>query len=212
MTHSFGESPSVENVSRLSQILEDNPHPKYCLSEKACQGILNRANKRGKKLPKILEQALIRQSASKNELESQGGGKGILIQNEHTGALSTLNNQSVCYGICSYASNSMKACLRAMEVASHKGDGISEDDISYTLNSTEQHGVIYSLGHDIRSARFTDDEITDPLTATDYKDPIKISVSYGGDNTVGALCARDYKGVGSQYAEEGKVIVQSYGG
>lgn len=26
-----------------------------------------------------------------------GGGKGILIQKEHTGALSTLNNQSVCY-------------------------------------------------------------------------------------------------------------------
>ena len=73
MMHSFGECPREENVSRLSQILEDNPHPKYCLSEKACQGILNRANKRGKKLPEILEQALIRQSASKNELESQGG-------------------------------------------------------------------------------------------------------------------------------------------
>jgi hypothetical protein len=25
--------------------------------------------------------------------------------------------------------------------------------------------------------------------------------------TVGSLCARDYKGVGSQYVEEGKVIV-----
>jgi hypothetical protein len=51
----------------------------------------------------------------------------------------------------------------------------------YTLNSTEQHAVcarggnLYSIGHDIRSARFTDDEITDPLTATDYKDPMKIA-------------------------------------
>ena len=26
-----------------------------------------------------------------------GGGKGILVQEEKTGALSTLNNQSVCY-------------------------------------------------------------------------------------------------------------------
>lgn len=34
---------------------------------------------------------------------------------------------------------------------------------------------IQSIGHDLRSAKFTDDEITDPLTATDYKDPIKIS-------------------------------------
>jgi DNA (cytosine-5)-methyltransferase 1 len=35
----------------------------------------------------------------------------------------------------------------------------------------------------------------------------------GGTNeTVGALCARDYKGVGSQYVDEGKVIVQPRNG
>ena len=55
---SFGESPKEENASRLSQILEDCPHPKYCLSAKACQGILNRAERRGKKLPEELEMAL----------------------------------------------------------------------------------------------------------------------------------------------------------
>jgi DNA (cytosine-5)-methyltransferase 1 len=37
-----------------------------------------------------------------------------------------------------------------------------------------ESNAIYSIGHDIRSAELTDDEITDPLTATDYKDPIKI--------------------------------------
>ena len=35
---------------------------------------------------------------------------------------------------------------------------------------------------------------------------------YGGErsigNTVGALCARDYKGVGSQYVEDGKLIIE----
>ena len=56
--HSFGEFPREENVSRLSQILEDSPPPKYCLSAKACQGILNRAAKRGKELPEILREAL----------------------------------------------------------------------------------------------------------------------------------------------------------
>ena len=94
---SFGESPSEERESHLSQILEDHPHPKYCLSAKACQGILRRAESRGKELPEILKKALIRQSASKNEQESPGGGKGILIQNDHVGALSTLNNQKVAY-------------------------------------------------------------------------------------------------------------------
>jgi hypothetical protein len=46
-TRSFGECPSVAVESRLSQILEDNPHPKYFLSAKACQGILRRAEKAG---------------------------------------------------------------------------------------------------------------------------------------------------------------------
>ena len=53
MTHSFGESPKDGVECRLSQILEDNPHPRYCLSGRACQGILNRAKKRGKALPRI---------------------------------------------------------------------------------------------------------------------------------------------------------------
>ena len=57
-THSFGESPKEENVSLLSQILVDEAHPKYSLSAKACQGILNRASKRGKELPEILRKAL----------------------------------------------------------------------------------------------------------------------------------------------------------
>ena len=56
--HSFGESPNEDVESLLSQILEDNPHPKYFLSAKACQGILNRANRRGKKLPQMLQEAL----------------------------------------------------------------------------------------------------------------------------------------------------------
>ena len=56
--HSFGESPKEENESHLSQILEEGAPPKYFLSAKACQGILNRASKRGKELPQILKEAL----------------------------------------------------------------------------------------------------------------------------------------------------------
>ena len=63
MMRNTGEFPNEENASRLSQILEENPHPKYFLSAKACQGILNRAAKRGKDLPKELKEALLTQSA-----------------------------------------------------------------------------------------------------------------------------------------------------
>lgn len=55
---SFGESPNEENVSHLSQILVDDPLPKYSLSAKACLGILRRAEKRGKELPEVLKKAL----------------------------------------------------------------------------------------------------------------------------------------------------------
>lgn len=64
MTQSFGESPSEENASRLSQILEASPHPKYFLSERACAGILTRAKRRGKKLPEPFEKALLDQAST----------------------------------------------------------------------------------------------------------------------------------------------------
>ena len=56
-----GESPNAAVESHLSWILETNPNPKYNLSPKACQGILRRAEKRGKVLPTILKDALIKQ-------------------------------------------------------------------------------------------------------------------------------------------------------
>nr|DAG00022.1 MAG TPA: Cytosine specific methyltransferase [Siphoviridae sp. ctBeL15] len=61
-TRNTGECPNVAVVSRLSQILEETPHPKYNLTAKACQGILRRAERRGKDLPKLLKEVLIRQS------------------------------------------------------------------------------------------------------------------------------------------------------
>ncbi len=57
-----GECPNAAVESRLSQILEETPQEKYRLSGKACQGILRRAERRGKKLPEILERVLIAQA------------------------------------------------------------------------------------------------------------------------------------------------------
>ena len=47
-----------ENASILSQILVPNAPEKYYLSRTACEGILRRAAKRGKELPKMLKDAL----------------------------------------------------------------------------------------------------------------------------------------------------------
>lgn len=127
-TRNTGECPSAVVESRLSQILEATPHTKYCLSARACQGILNRAARRGKDLPETLKQVLLMQSASGGGCD--GGGKGALIQTEKSGTLGTGNDQTIfqgaAYGICSYASNSM--------LSGNPHSGIYEADTSRTLD------------------------------------------------------------------------------
>ena len=70
--HSFGECPRDGVESHLSQILEGKPRPKYYLSAKACLGILNRAARRGKDLPKALRKALEAQCGACKGTESTG--------------------------------------------------------------------------------------------------------------------------------------------
>lgn len=59
LTLNIGECPREENVSLLSWILQVNAPEKYYLSERACQGILIRASRRGKKLQDLLQTALL---------------------------------------------------------------------------------------------------------------------------------------------------------
>lgn len=115
-TRNTGECPNAVVVSRLSQILEETPHPKYNLTAKACQGILRRAERRGKDLPKLLKEVLIRQSQGTSPQERteapapteaptsyavrirggcDGGGKGALVQTEKSGTLGTGNDQTI---------------------------------------------------------------------------------------------------------------------
>lgn len=58
MTLNTGEKPRKKNPSWLSEVLEENADERYSLSAKACQGILNRAERRGKELPPELKAAL----------------------------------------------------------------------------------------------------------------------------------------------------------
>ena len=115
-TRNTGEGPNAVVVSRLSQILEETPHPKYNLTAKACQGILRRAERRGKDLPKLLKAVLIRQSQGTSPQERteapapteaptsyavrirggcDGGGEGALVQPEKSGTLGTGNDQTI---------------------------------------------------------------------------------------------------------------------
>lgn len=63
-TCNTSDHPNAAVVS-LSSLLEpeDQILPKYWLSAKACAGILRRASKRGKVLPKRLEEALTKRAS-----------------------------------------------------------------------------------------------------------------------------------------------------
>ena len=110
-TLNIGECPREENVSLLSSTLEANAPEKYYLSARACQGILTRASRRGKRLPELLEAALLemiewwqrggRNAAYTLKIRSgcAGGGKGALVQTEKTGTLSTLQDQTLFQAI-----------------------------------------------------------------------------------------------------------------
>lgn len=121
---------SVAEESRLSQILEVNPLPKYNLTAKACLGILRRAERRGKDLPERLKAVLLMQSASGGGCD--GGGKGALVQTEKSGTLGTSNDQTIfaptAYSFDSLASNSMKS--------KNPNSGCRETEIAKTLDTT----------------------------------------------------------------------------
>jgi len=210
MMHSFGESPRDAVESRLSQILTENPHPKYSLSAKACQGILNRAERRGKELPEQLRIALIKQSLFKSEQVNQGGGKGILIQNERTGALSTQNNQAVC----AINANATSTQPTVITPCAYDGTQISPTLTAHNANGSQRmpdkenfNAVIafdraaYNQGQNAQYDFSVEEELAQTIVA---KGP-----GGGMHEKVGALCARGYKGVGTQYVNEGKVIIQS---
>ena len=142
---------SVAEESRLSQILEVNPLPKYNLTAKACLGILRRAERRGKDLPKLLKQVLLMQSASGGGCD--GGGKGALVQTEKSGTLGTGNDQTI---FCLQGNG-----IDCADTAGCNGKGWKADE-SYTLNTIDRPAVCAEVSclnpWDAQSARVYDQE------------------------------------------------------
>ena len=125
---STGESPNVDVESSLLHVLQKNAPAKYYLSKKACEGIVRRANKRGKILPPLLEKAL--QYRIKNTDDALG--------------VAYTNNETKVYALCSKSSNSMKS--------SNPHSGIYEATTTRTLDcnggnpSCNQGGMILVEG------------------------------------------------------------------
>ena len=145
---------SVAEESRLSQILEDCPHPRYNLSAKASAGILRRAEARKKELPELLKMTLEKQAKelcpSKNEQAKMGGVKeSSFKKNEQELCQPSIISQSCnkTYGISPYDSNAMKS--------DNPNSGIYETDTSRTLDlnggnpACNQGGMLVVNSHDL---------------------------------------------------------------
>lgn len=130
----------------------------------------------------------------------EGGGKGALIQEDVSATLSCANTQTLfqptdsanaeaqcrAFSFDSLASNSMKS--------GNPHSGCREVDLAKTLDTTNpcpsknQGGIA----------------VLQPV-------PPSAVIASNGEDVIGALCARDYKGVGSQYVSEGKVLCMASG-
>lgn len=81
-----------------------------------------------------------------------------------------------------------------------------KEDTSYTLNTIDRPAVAYCMGNG-QLGGITMAAIANTLDCMHDQQAVVIeNETY--QPTVGALCARDYKGVGNQYVGEGKCIVQ----
>lgn len=74
LTLNIGECPSEGSESTLSEVLEVIVPQKYYLSRTACDGILRRAERRGRTLDEILTQALKEANSFLTVVETETDG------------------------------------------------------------------------------------------------------------------------------------------
>lgn len=99
-------------------------------------------------------------------------------------------------------------CLTPWDVQSKRVHG--EDSMSPTLQAGSHESqniqpIVMASAHS--HAEIGEGGVAPSLMAHAQKQPPILATS-NGEDVIGALCARDFKGVGSQYVGDGKVVVQ----
>lgn len=222
---SIGEFPNVESASRLSSILQANAPERYYLSQKACEGILRRASRRGKQLPEMLKRALLEQIKApplsytlKIRSGREGGGKGALVQTEKSATLSTLQDQTLFQPmtICTKqfsqtVSYEQAGTLGASDYKEPQavfciaGNVIDRSDTAGANGTGVKENVSYMLNTVDRpavvyDARGNGDGEVVPTMTGDHNSRVTdyTAITLVNQDVAGPLLARDYKGVGRQ--------------
>lgn len=135
-------------------------------------------------------------------LDNQGGSQINVCEEENW------NEQAVKNALRSNESKVNHDIVYAIDgnvcdrVSKKNGCGYSED-VSPTLNTQDRHAVVCD-------ARGNGDGVTCCTTTGDHCNRVTDYTSLAICETVGPLCARDSKGVGTQFVDENKVIVQPF--
>lgn len=80
------------------------------------------------------------------------------------------------------------------------GKGFTETGECYTLNTIDVHAAAYTLKNCVHTLAFDKAQVEHERLFNPKLNPSN------GEDYVGALCARDFKGVGNQYVSEGKIL------
>lgn len=185
-TLNFGECPNVVEESGLWQILEANVPQKYFLSETACLGVLRRAERRGKKLPEILEKALKQQIERWRKYGSplpvfivSAVEKSIVCYNgEAIGNKAKCLDQTSAKPYCNQGANIVLECYDT------RGNG---DGISGTIDASYYKGVGSREGKEwefvVCETHFYSQDAYDKYEETEHGATLRASGGiYGGGN------------------------------
>ena len=153
LTLNTGECPNVVEESTLSQILEVNAPERYYLSAKACEGILRRAERRGKQLPPMLKEAL------EQMIEREKGSTDTTETSQET-------SPQPLESTADYQADEMES--------SNEEDGPADTLVATDYKDPQL--VAYESprpAHTITAGSFTqiEEEKAPTLMARDYKDP-----------------------------------------
>lgn len=195
-TCNFSERPSTPIESHLHEILELNPDPKYNLSQKACLGILRRAEHRNKILPDVLKETLEYQAGltanppcfcdNKCYIVCAANSRGMESDNPYVGFYETDTTRTLDQNAGSPCCNQgglivlQGSMIGRNDKNGPAGNGINKD-VSFTLNTIDRHAVC--------AFHLTQD----PIVMED-KTPCVSAGSGSGQAVVGVLCLNDQGG------------------
>ena len=95
MTLSIGESPQRRRRISLVVDFRDEPRPEIQFIPESLSRNLEQSKEEGEETSRTIGESSDTAISFQERGGKPGGGKGILIQKDHVGALSTLNNQAV---------------------------------------------------------------------------------------------------------------------